>query len=64
MHRTRSRSTRTPRRPGLRATLALFTGLLLTVGAPATVAGAQPEQAEPAAAEGQFQQVPLAKGEP
>ncbi|MBT2409486.1 ThuA domain-containing protein [Streptomyces sp. ISL-12] len=65
MHRTRSTSTR---RTGLRTTLALFTGLLLAVGAPAGIAGAQPgaaAQADPApAAEGQFQQVPLAKGEP
>ncbi|MFC8569265.1 ThuA domain-containing protein [Streptomyces sp. NPDC057245] len=39
---------------------------MLTVGAPATVAGAHPghpEHDEPVAAEGQFQQVPLAKGE-
>ncbi len=67
MHRTRLRSTRTPRRPRLRTTVALFTGLLLAVGTPATVAGAHPghpEHDEPAAAEGQFQQVPLAKGEP
>ncbi|MBU6535229.1 ThuA domain-containing protein [Streptomyces mayonensis] len=50
----------------MRTALALFTGLLLTVGAPATVAGAHPghpEHDEPVAAEGQFQQVPLAKGE-
>jgi glucose/arabinose dehydrogenase/type 1 glutamine amidotransferase len=60
---------RTPRRTTLRTTLALFTGLLLAVGAPATVAGAQPgaaAQDDPpgVTAEGQFQQVPLAKGEP
>ncbi|MEU4658745.1 ThuA domain-containing protein [Streptomyces sp. NPDC023723] len=64
MHRTRLRSTRSTR---LRTSLALLTGLLLAVGAPATVAGARPgppAAAEPAAAEGQFQQVPLAKGEP
>ena len=57
---------RAGRRPGLRTALALFTGLMLTVGAPATVAGAHPghpEHDEPVAAEGQFQQVPLAKGE-
>ncbi|WP_437063723.1 ThuA domain-containing protein [Streptomyces sp. enrichment culture] len=50
----------------MRTALALFTGLMLTVGAPATVAGAHPghpEHDEPVAAEGQFQQVPLAKGE-
>ncbi|PPS72641.1 PQQ-dependent sugar dehydrogenase, partial [Streptomyces sp. 46] len=67
MHRTRSSSIRIPRRPALRTTVALFTGLLLAVGTPATVAGAHPghpEHDEPAAAEGQFQQVPLAKGEP
>ncbi|MGP2437314.1 ThuA domain-containing protein [Streptomyces sp. JW3] len=72
MHRTRL-STRprtrpsTTRRTRLRTPLALLAGLLLAVGAPATVAGAQPgaaAQDAPAAAEGQFQQVPLAKGEP
>ncbi|WP_163016150.1 PQQ-dependent sugar dehydrogenase, partial [Streptomyces sp. Tu 4128] len=66
MHRSRLKSTRTTRRPRLRTTLALFTGLMLAVGTPATVAGAHPghpEHDEPAA-EGQFQQVPLAKGEP
>ncbi|WP_446034181.1 ThuA domain-containing protein [Streptomyces olivaceus] len=64
--RTRLKVTRTTRRPGLRTALALFTGLMLTVGAPATVAGAHPghpEHDDPVAAEGQFQQVPLAKGE-
>ncbi len=64
--RTRLKGTRTTRRPGLRTALALFTGLMLTVGAPATVAGAHPghpEHDDPVAAEGQFQQVPLAKGE-
>ena len=40
--RTRLKGTRTTRRPGLRTALALFTGLMLTVGAPATVAGAHP----------------------
>lgn len=68
MHRTRLKSTSTARRPRLRTTLALFTGLLLAVGTPATVAGAHPGHPEhdetAAAAEGQFQQVPLAKGEP
>ncbi|GAA1427166.1 ThuA domain-containing protein [Streptomyces thermospinosisporus] len=63
MHRTRLRGSTSARRHRLRTPLALFTGLLLAVGTPATVAGAQPA-AEPAAAEGQFQQVPLAKGEP
>ncbi|CAL9648668.1 hypothetical protein SUDANB140_06558 [Streptomyces sp. enrichment culture] len=64
--RTGLGGTRAGRRPGLRTALALFTGLMLTVGAPATVAGAHPghpEHDEPVAAEGQFQQVPLAKGE-
>ncbi|WP_435853223.1 ThuA domain-containing protein [Streptomyces olivaceus] len=64
--RTRLKGTRTTRRPGLRTALALFTGLMLTVGAPATIAGAHPghpEHDDPVAAEGQFQQVPLAKGE-
>ena len=64
MHRSRFRGTKTTR---LRTTVALFTGVLLAVGTPATVAGAHPghpEHDEPAAAEGQFQQVPLAKGEP
>ncbi|MEU9558816.1 ThuA domain-containing protein [Streptomyces fumanus] len=65
MHRTRPR---TPRRKTVRTTLALFTGLLLAVGTPAGVAGAHPgvaAQDDPGVtAEGQFQQVPLAKGEP
>ncbi|MGA5898472.1 ThuA domain-containing protein [Streptomyces venetus] len=67
MHRTRPSSVRATRGPELRTALALFTGLLLAVGTPATVAGAHPGHPEhdaPAAAEGQFQQVPLAKGEP
>ncbi|MEU9753307.1 ThuA domain-containing protein, partial [Streptomyces althioticus] len=67
MHRRRLKSTRTATRPVFRTTLALVTGLLLAVGTPATVAGAHPghpEHDEPVAAEGQFQQVPLAKGEP
>ncbi len=68
MHRRRLKSTRTAKRPAFRTTLALVTGLLLAVGTPATVAlsahPGHPEHDEPAAAEGQFQQVPLAKGEP
>ncbi|MCQ4208638.1 ThuA domain-containing protein [Streptomyces longispororuber] len=66
MHRTRLRSTRAARRPRVRTALALFTGALLAVGAPTAVAGAdEPADSAPkAAAEGQFQQVPLAKGEP
>ncbi|GAA0652646.1 ThuA domain-containing protein [Streptomyces thermocarboxydovorans] len=63
MHRSRLRGRTPARRHRLRTPLALFTGLLLAVGTPAAVAGAQPA-AEPAAAEGRFQQVPLAKGEP
>ena len=64
MHRSRLTSSDATKRHRLRTPLALFTGLLLAVGTPATVAGAQPAAAGPAAAEGQFQQVPLAKGEP
>ncbi|MEU9332524.1 ThuA domain-containing protein [Streptomyces sp. NPDC048290] len=68
MHRTRLRSTDTPRRPRLRTAVALFTGLLLAVGTPATVAGAHPGHPEheddAAVSQDQFQQVPLAKGEP
>ncbi len=64
MHRSRLKGTHTTRRPRLRTALALVTGLMLAVGTPATVAVAQPAADEPAAAEGQFQQVPLAKGEP
>ncbi|NGO76402.1 DUF1080 domain-containing protein [Streptomyces sp. YC504] len=71
MHRSRDltpRAVSAKKRPRLRTTLALFTGLLLAVGTPASIAGAHPGHPEhdeqPAAAEGQFQQVPLAKGEP
>ncbi|WP_415953557.1 ThuA domain-containing protein [Streptomyces sp. KLOTTS4A1] len=67
MHRSRVLSSRAPRvkkRRGLRGTLALFTGLILTVSAPATLAGAAEAPEPSAAAEGRFQQVPLAKGEP
>jgi len=64
VHRSRLRGRTPARRHRLRTPLALFTGLLLAVGTPATLAGAQPAADAPAAAEGQFQQVPLAKGEP
>ncbi|MFE1952499.1 ThuA domain-containing protein [Streptomyces sp. NPDC059524] len=77
MHRTRSRSSGALRRPRLRTALALLTGTLLAVGTPTlTAAAAEPADntapaasaggaaSTAAAAEGQFQQVPLAKGEP